>query len=101
MRRIIDPLLDEGVDEIALGCTHYPFLAPVIESIARGKAALLDPSEAVARQTMRVVQELGLRAADSPTQTFFTSGETKEFERVLKKLLGTENVTVFHADPKV
>jgi glutamate racemase len=101
VRNIMDPLLDAGVDEIALGCTHYPFLAPVIESVSQGRATLLDPSDAVARQTMRVVRELGLRTSDSPAQTFFTSGEPNEFARVLKKLLGMEHLNVFHADPPV
>ncbi len=57
VRRIIGPLLDSDVDEIALGCTHYPFLTPLIEQIAQGRAAILDPSDAVARQTARVVSQ--------------------------------------------
>lgn len=101
VRTVVDPLLDAGVDEIALGCTHYPFLAPIIESISRGRATLLDPSEAVARQTMRVVRDLALPTSDSPIQTFFTSGEPSDFARVLNKLLGMENPTVFHADPEI
>lgn len=99
VQSIVMPLLDAGVDEIALGCTHYPFLAPLIESVAQGRATLLDPSDAVARQTARIAGERDLPISDSPTWTFFTSGETSEFKRVLEKLLELKNSSVFYSDP--
>ena len=98
VRRVIEPLLDAGVDEIALGCTHYPFLTPLIEKIAQGRATILDPSAAVARQTARILQEIALATPPSPAHSFYTSADEKEFARVLKKLLAQENARVFHSD---
>ncbi|OQY97073.1 MAG: glutamate racemase [Chloroflexi bacterium UTCFX4] len=95
VRAVIEPLLDAGVDEIALGCTHYPFLAPLIEKIANGRATILDPSDAVAKQTARVIAERGLSASRSATQTFYTSGELASFQRVLTKLLGVSHTNVY------
>lgn len=50
----VEPLIDAGADQLVLGCTHYPFLRPVIESVVRGRATILDPAPAVAEQVRRV-----------------------------------------------
>lgn len=51
------PLLDAGADRIVLGCTHYAFLAPIMEPLVRGRAELVDVAEAVARQVRRLAGE--------------------------------------------
>ena len=62
VRRRIEPLLAAGADHLVLGCTHFPHLKPIIESVAAGRAAVIDPSDAVARQAKRVLVERGLLA---------------------------------------
>ena len=62
VRRRIEPLLAAGADHLVLGCTHFPHLKPIIESVAAGRAAVVDPSDAVARQAKRVLAERGLLA---------------------------------------
>lgn len=96
VRAVIEPLLDAGVDEIALGCTHYPFLAPLIAKIAKGRATVLDPGDAVARQTARVSATRIVRSDAAPL--FFTSADPREFKRVLEKLLPLRETVVFHSD---
>ena len=61
VRRRIEPLLKAGADKIVLGCTHFPHLKPVIEKVCAGRAEVIDPSDAVARQAKRVLEERGLR----------------------------------------
>jgi glutamate racemase len=87
VRRVIEPLLEAGVDEIALGCTHYPFLSPLIEKIAQGRVTILDPSDAVAKQTANIIASQNLAVSKQGTSLFYTSGEPKEFARVLHKLI--------------
>lgn len=99
VQRVIQPLLDAGVDEIALGCTHYPFLTPLIELVTQGRATILDPSDAVAKQTARRIRELGLHAPASPSNTFYTSGDADTFKHTLRTLLQIDNSPVFHQDP--
>ena len=55
VRRRIEPLLRAGADKIVLGCTHFPHLKPVIEKVCAGRAEVIDPSDAVARQAKRVL----------------------------------------------
>lgn len=56
----LQPLLARGADVLVLGCTHFPMLRPVIESVAGAKVQLLDTGPAVARQTARVLAERAL-----------------------------------------
>ena len=56
VRAKIEPLLKAGADRIVLGCTHFPHLKPVIEKVCAGRAEVIDPSDAVARQIRRVLK---------------------------------------------
>ena len=49
-----------GADHLVLGCTHFPHLKPLIESVAAGRAKVIDPSDAVARQAERLLAERNL-----------------------------------------
>ncbi len=95
LRRYVEPLRDAGVDELVLGCTHYPFVAPVIRRIVGESIALIDPSPAVARQVAAVIDARNLRneTAHAPVYRFFTSGDPHQFGAVIKKLIGIQ-VTV-------
>lgn len=46
------PLKAAGVDSVVLGCTHYPFVAPLIAAEMGPKVQLVDTAEAVARHTV-------------------------------------------------
>jgi glutamate racemase len=58
IRARIEPLLDQGVDRIVLGCTHYSFLAPQLRQVIGTRAQLVDVADAVARQTRRLAAGL-------------------------------------------
>lgn len=55
LRKYIEPMMEKGADHIVLGCTHYPFLLEAIEEIVAGKAEIVNPAPAVARQTYRIL----------------------------------------------
>ena len=78
VRAKIEPLLKAGCDRIVLGCTHFPHLSPIIEKVCAGRAVVIDPSDAVARQAKRVLSRLGLTRAPSSaaaTHVFIRTGE--------------------------
>ena len=58
VHRRVEPLLKAGADKIVLGCTHFPHLKAVIEKVCAGRAEVIDPSDAVARQAKRVWEKL-------------------------------------------
>jgi glutamate racemase len=85
--RYVTPLLDAGADTIVLGCTHYPFLAPLIASIAGPSVALIDTGAAVARQVERRLAEASLPHPDARarvgSETFHTTGPVAQAQRAL------------------
>lgn len=88
VRRHLTPLLAAGADVVILGCTHYPFLRPVIEDEAGPGVTVIDTGEAVARQLERRLDELGLlrRDARRGATRFYTSGPIGALDAVLPKL---------------
>jgi glutamate racemase len=60
LNRVLSPLANAGVDQLVLGCTHYPFLRDAITQVFADQFTLVDSGAAVARQTGRVLQQRGL-----------------------------------------
>ncbi len=86
----LDPMLAADVDKIVLACTHFPFVIPQIEAIVAGRATVIDPAPAVARQTARVLaQKDMLSTATKPGRIhFYTSGNPKNLQAITHKLIG-------------
>jgi len=92
VRACLTPLLDAGADELVLGCTHYPFLRPLIERIAGPGVEVIDPAPAVARQVGRVLATQGVQVpADRPGRhRFATTGDPDRFRWMVQRLVGVE-----------
>lgn len=77
VRKYLEPMLEAGVDQIVLGCTHYPFLLPVMEKVAGDRAHIINPAPAVARQVKKQLEQFGLAAPpdNHPQYSFFSSGD--------------------------
>jgi glutamate racemase len=52
------PMLARNIDTIVLGCTHYPFVIPLIQQIAGPAVRVIDPAPAIARQAMKMLQTI-------------------------------------------
>jgi glutamate racemase len=55
LRGFLEPMLAEGIDHLVLGCTHYPYLIPVLKELLPEKVKIIDSGEAVARQTKAIL----------------------------------------------
>jgi len=83
------PLLAAGIDQLVLGCTHYPFLRPLIEEVVGPEVEIIDPAPAVAQQTGRVLAHRGpVTAGSAPAHRFLTTGAPDRFRAALRDLLG-------------
>lgn len=94
VRRYVEPLIRQGADALVLGCTHYPFLLPLIEQAARQAGGLdanvIDTGDAVARQLQRVLNDRGLlRGVPSGAASIhgWTTGSASSLQNALMKLL--------------
>lgn len=75
VERTLKPLLEGGVDHLVLGCTHYPFLVPVIARIAGPGVTIVDPAPAVAQRVKFLLKESRqLCAARSGDDEFYATG---------------------------
>jgi glutamate racemase len=97
VEQYVRPLVDQGADILVLGCTHYPFLRDVIQSVAGPGVELIDPADAVARELRRRLEKAGLLGtAGRPGQRrFWTTGPDGQTAGVMSQLLG-ELITVNH-----
>lgn len=86
VRRVVEPLLAEGADQIVLGCTHYPFLREAIERvIGEREVAVIDPAPAVARRVEQLLNQFNLRAyADNKAQYEFKTFASDDYLNRLK-----------------
>ncbi len=90
------PMIAQGIDTVVLGCTHYPFVIPLIQEIAGPEVRVIDPAPAVVRQVSRLLKSI----EESPesagkeidrtgrTRLFFTSGDAEAFKMLIPRLAG-------------
>ncbi|TSA38664.1 MAG: glutamate racemase [Porphyromonadaceae bacterium] len=88
------PMVEQGIDQLVLGCTHYPFLIPIIQGILPAGIRIIDPAPAVARQTRKVLEEhKGLNSKLSVVgYRFYTTGDPASLSRVLEQLTGSQHL---------
>jgi glutamate racemase len=90
------PMVSNDVDTIVLGCTHYPFVIPLIQQIVGPEIMVIDPAPAIARQVSRVLnlndnritqQDAVSQEPSSNNITFLTTGDPQRFQKQLAILL--------------
>lgn len=87
VRSSLQPLLDAGADKIVLGCTHYPFLMPVIRRLAGPSVEVIDPAPAVARHTADVLSLRGIPVGEGVHSIdLYHSGEPDSLRRIFALL---------------
>lgn len=88
LEQYLAPLLAARADAIVLGCTHYPFVRPLIQELVGPDVTLIDTGEAVARQLKRKLEEHGMLSESTETGnvTFWSNSEAADAEAVLERL---------------
>ncbi|WP_412983750.1 glutamate racemase [Pontimicrobium sp. IMCC45349] len=86
LKLYLQPMIDTNIDYLVLGCTHYPYLIPILLDLLPKGVKIIDSGEAVARQTKAVLKKNNLLSTKhtKSKNTFFTNGNLD----VLQQLLG-------------
>ena len=86
LRGYLKPMMDANIDYLVLGCTHYPYVIPLLTDLLPNQVKIIDSGEAVARQTKVVLERNNLLNTDSikPETEFYTNGKLE----VMTSLLG-------------
>ena len=92
VERYTRPLIARGADTLVLGCTHYPFLRPLIAAIVGPDVRLVDTGEAVARQLVRRLPSAAPSRDEKPSERFFSTGDLATAARIMSQLWGRQVV---------
>ena len=92
LENAIKPMLAQGADTLVLGCTHFPFVLPLIREIAGPDVKVIDPAPAIARRTAYLLEQSNISfAAGAEVQPVFaTTGDSAQFRNAIHNLLKIE-----------
>jgi glutamate racemase len=90
LQRAVAPMLAAGADTLVLGCTHYPFVQPLLREIVGEGVTIIDPAPAVARQTRNVLQQRDRLAPATQRGSLrcYTTGQARPMAVLMAQLLG-------------
>lgn len=85
LKKYVEPMLDHNIDQLVLGCTHYPFLTDQIREITGDRVCIVDSGEAIARQTRVILQQEGLLNTDASEgyRIFYTNKNPQVLQEML------------------
>lgn len=88
--RYLEPLLQEQVDTLILGCTHFPILAPILSRIMGDDVTLIDTGKEAAKYARRMLTEHNLLklASSAGKQDYFVSDDVQNFTELAELFLG-------------
>lgn len=99
LERALLPMLAQHIDTVVLGCTHFPFVIPLIQEIVGPHVRVIDPAPAVARQVERLLENHCWLPQDKQPGAvrYYTTGPTGPFQVLLPQLMDeTIPVTALH-----
>ncbi len=89
LEHYLRPMLDKGIDYLVLGCTHYPYLIPVLKELLPPHVKIIDSGVAVAKQTFSILQQEN-RSTNRSTKgkhQFFTNTNPEVLRYFLKEVV--------------
>jgi glutamate racemase len=89
-QRYLRPLLDQRIDTLVLGCTHYPLLIPVLRRVVGDDVALVDSAAAIAAEVASALDAARLRADNGsrPRHRLLVTDAGPQFGRFASRILG-------------
>jgi glutamate racemase len=92
LKRYLKPMIDANIDHLVLGCTHYPYLIPILTDLLPENVKIIDSGEAVARQTKVILEKNHLLTlkATTPKNQFYTNGNPEVMRSLLSSKFSVE-----------
>lgn len=86
LRSYIDPMIEKDIDYLVLGCTHYPYLVPILNKFLPKHIQVIDSGDAVAKHTFKILNEANLLKTDK--QTGYSKFYTNKDVAILQSFIG-------------
>lgn len=85
LKEYLEPMIAANVDYLVLGCTHYPYLMPLLLELLPRHVKIIDSGEAVARQTKSILEQQHLTnpLKTKPSNLFYSNGDIKVMQQIL------------------
>ena len=89
LEKFLKPMLENNIDHLVLGCSHYPYLIPQLTKLLPNNIKIIDSGEAVARQTKSIIlkNKLQKKANNQPDLQFITNSSDTTLKLLLKEYL--------------
>jgi glutamate racemase len=86
LKLYLKPMLDANIDYLVLGCTHYPYLMPLLLEFLPKHIKIIDSGEAVARQTKTVLEQNNIlnTSNSKPNNQFYINTSTEVMTSLLE-----------------
>lgn len=93
LKTYITPLIDKNIDQLVLGCTHYPFLIEQLKKLLPKEINIVHSGKAIAEQTKAILMQHKLLNQKNaiPSLKFYTNKN----DVVLKDLVNNNNATFY------
>ncbi len=81
----LEPMVEQNIDHLVLGCSHYPYLIPKIKNLIPNHIKIIDSGEAVAKQTRRILKEKEMlnNSSEKSYQIFYTNSNATVLKTIL------------------
>lgn len=91
-RRYLSTMLQEGIDTLILGCTHYPLLKKVVQKVMGPAVSLVDSASAVALELEGLLRSKDLLRSGEvpPEQHLYVTDLPVQFEMMARRFLGED-----------
>jgi glutamate racemase len=87
LEQVLQPMLDKGIDNLVLGCTHYPFIAKVLAEILPEDVTIINPAPAVASHTRNLLMHKKAVGEGELVLDFFTTGKPEGQRAQIENLI--------------
>jgi glutamate racemase len=87
VREYAAPLKDAGVDTVILGCTHYPFIRPILQREFGRDVTLVFSADETAREVAETLARMGIENPSGGAYRFLTTGDPETFRRMGARFL--------------
>ncbi len=81
----MQPMIEENIDYLVLGCTHYPYLIPSLTEILPKHVKIIDSGQAVAKQTKAILEQREVlnSSSEAPLNQFYSNGDVSVLTDIL------------------